>query len=125
MKTRSGRARARFTALVVGCLLIAPVAAHAVEGVYLVEGIAFDGQPYVGEAEIVATTDVTCEVIWRVGDQESYGICMRMADAFAVAHEIEGAIGLGIYAIMPDGTLAGTWTLAGIEAVAKEVLTPQ
>jgi hypothetical protein len=125
MKTRLSRAAARLSPLVLGCLLLAPVAAQAVEGVYTVEGIAFDGQPYTGEAQIVATTDVTCEVMWVVGNQESYGICMRMGDALAVAHEIEGEIGLGIYAIMPDGTLAGTWTLAGVEAVGKEVLTPR
>lgn len=102
-----------------------PALAQDIGGSYLVEGIDFDGTPYTGVAEISVTSNVTCEVVWSVGDSESFGICMRMGDAFTVAHEIDGAIGLGIYAVMEDGTLAGTWTLAGIDAVGKEVLTPQ
>jgi hypothetical protein len=118
--------RPRAMIAAVALLLVAPpLAAQDIGGLYLVEGLTLEGQAYTGEAEIALTSEVTCEIAWRIGEQDSFGICMRMGDAFAVAHETDGVIGLAIYAVMPDGTLAGTWTIAGIEAVGKEVLTPQ
>ena len=49
---------------------------------------------------------------------------MRRGDAFTAGYELNGKVGLVIYLIQPDGTLEGTWTVAGLNAVGTEVLTP-
>ncbi len=99
-------------------------AAQDVAGRYLVAGTNLDGSPYGGEAEITLTSDVTCEIVWTTGNTTSSGICMRSSNAFAAGYELNGAVGLVIYRIEPDGTLHGTWTVAGLNAVGTEVLTP-
>lgn len=106
-------------------LLAAPLAAQNIGGLYDLEGIGLNGEPYYGEVEIVLTSDVTCAMVWRTGNSESHGICMRMEEVFTAAYEIEGEVGLAIYGVLDDGTLAGTWTVSGINAVGEEVLTPR
>jgi hypothetical protein len=49
---------------------------------------------------------------------------MRDGNAFAAGYEMGGKVGLVIYLIQPDGVLDGTWTVAGVNAVGTEVLTP-
>ena len=107
-------------------LLLSPQLATAqdVAGRYLVAGTNLDGSSYGGEAEITLTTDVTCEIVWTTGSTTSTGICMRNGSALAAGYELNGAVGLVIYLIEPDGTLNGTWTVAGLNAVGTEVLTP-
>jgi len=100
-------------------------AAQPLGGLYDVAGTSLDGTPYSGQAEIILTSDVTCEIVWVTGGQESLGICMRAGNAFAASYVIEDQVGLIIYQIMPDGTLDGTWTLAGMNSVGTEVLTPR
>lgn len=100
------------------------VGAQDLTGTYLVSGTNLDGSPYSGEATITATSDVTCEIVWNTGNTLSSGICMRDSNAFAAAYELNGAVGLVIYLIQPDGTLEGSWTVAGMNAVGTEVLTP-
>lgn len=99
-------------------------AAQDYSGRYLVAGTNLDGSPYGGEAVITLTSDVTCEIVWTTGSTTSTGICMRHGNAFAAGYELNGAVGLVIYLIEPDGTLNGTWTVAGLNAVGTEVLTP-
>ncbi len=99
-------------------------AAQGLAGRYLVTGTNLDGSPYSGEAVISLSSDVTCEIVWTTGGSSSSGICMRDSNAFAAAYELNGAVGLVIYLIQPDGTLHGTWTVAGLNAVGTEVLTP-
>ena len=106
-------------------LLSAQIAgAQDLAGCYLVSGTNLDGSPYSGEAVITLSSDVTCEIVWTTGGTTSTGICMRDSNAFAAAYELNGAVGLVIYLIQPDGTLNGTWTVAGVNAVGTEVLTP-
>jgi len=100
------------------------VAAQDLAGRYLVAGTNLDGSPYGGEAVISLTSGVTCEIVWITANTSSTGICMRSSNAFAAAYELNGAVGLVIYRIEPDGTLHGTWTVAGLNAVGTEVLTP-
>ena len=100
------------------------VAGPGVGGHYLVKGTNFDGTIYEGEAQITATSDVTCEIVWRTGGGTSSGICMRDGNAFTAGYELNGKVGLVIYLIQDDGTLEGTWTVAGVNAVGTEVLTP-
>jgi hypothetical protein len=115
----------KFWFLTTALLLTAPaVAAQAIGGHYTVAGTNFDGSPYAGEAMITLTSDVTCEIVWVTGGTQSSGICMRDGNAFAAGYELGGKVGLIIYLVQPDGTLDGTWTIAGVNAVGTEVLTP-
>jgi hypothetical protein len=105
-------------------LLAGPAAAQDIGGRYAVEGTGFDGQTYRGEAVISAASDVTCEIAWNTGGQLSQGICMRQGNIFAAAYAIEGAVGMVIYEVAPDGSMRGTWTIQGSDGVGAETLTP-
>ena len=106
-------------------LLSAHVAtAQDLAGSYQVTGTNLDGSAYSGEADITLSSDVTCEIVWKTGATTSTGICMRNGNAFAAGYELNGAVGLIIYMIEDDGTLTGNWTIAGMNAVGTEVLTP-
>ena len=109
------------TALVFAAKL---AAAAEVGGNYLVAGTNLNGSPYGGEAVITLTSEYTCEIVWVTAGTTSSGICMRRGDAFTAGYELNGKVGLVIYLIQPDGTLEGTWTVAGLNAVGTEVLTP-
>jgi hypothetical protein len=97
--------------------------AQDLTGHYLAKGTNLDGSDYEGEAQITATSEVTCEIVWQTGDTTSTGICMRNGNAFAAGYELNGDVGLVIYLIEDDGTLNGTWTVAGVNGVGTEVLT--
>ncbi len=101
------------------------VQAQDIGGLYEVAGQGFDGSTYVGTAEIRATSDVTCEIVWDTGGQISKGICMRQGDTFAASYVIGDGIGMAIYQVKPDGTLDGTWTVLGSDGVGREMLFPQ
>lgn len=116
----------RHIAVLTASLLFAGASlAQEVVGTYAVEGTNPDGSTYTGMAEITPLSDVTCEVVWTTNGQESTGICMRYHNAFAAAYALNDDIGLLIYEIMPDGTMQGTWTIAGSDGVGTEVLIPQ
>mgnify|MGYP006285318141 CR=1 FL=1 len=102
-----------------------PVWAQDIGGTYTVQGTNLDGSAYSGEATITQTSEYTCEIAWTTGDSTSTGICMRDSNAFTAAYELSGQIGLVIYLVKPDGVLDGTWTVAGINAVGTEILTPK
>ena len=98
--------------------------AQDLTGHYQVSGTNLDGSPYRGEAQITATSEYTCEIVWKTGGSTSSGICMRDGNAFAAGYELNGKVGLVIYLIKANGVLDGTWTVAGLNAVGTEVLTP-
>ena len=115
-------------ALLLGTVLMLAaggVAAQDVGGHYRVKGTNLDGSIYEGEAQITATSEFTCEIVWTTGGTSSSGICMRDGNAFTAGYELNGKVGLVIYLIQPDGTLDGTWTMAGVNAVGTEILTPE
>ena len=99
-------------------------AAQDLSGSYSVAGTNLDGSPYSGKAVITLTSGYTCDIAWTTGGSTSSGICMRSGNAFAAGYELDGKVGLVIYLIEPDGTLNGTWTVAGLNANGTEVLTP-
>ncbi len=107
-------------------LIVAGTGAFAqnIGGHYLAKGTNLDGSIYEGEAEITLTSEFTCEIVWQTGGSTSTGICMRDGNAFTAGYELGGKVGLVIYMIQPDGTLDGRWTVAGVNAVGTEVLTP-
>ncbi len=115
----------RFTAFATGLLFAGAAMAQGIEGVYVVQGTNPDGSTYQGAAQISALSDVTCEITWVTDGQESTGICMRYHNAFAAAYALNDDIGLLIYEILQDGTMTGTWTVAGQDGVGTETLIPE
>jgi hypothetical protein len=92
---------------------------------YAVDGTNLDGSSYAGTAEIVLTSDTTCEIFWKTGSSTSSGICMRYGDAFSAGYALGNSIGLVIYKINEDGSLDGIWTVAGANGNGTEKLTPR
>jgi hypothetical protein len=99
--------------------------AQAVAGFYTLQGQNPDGSTYEGDVEIVPLSEVTCEITWVTGGDVSTGICMRYDNAFAAAYTLNDDVGLLIYQIMPNGTMQGTWTVAGQDGVGQETLIPK
>lgn len=102
-----------------------PTAAAEIGGTYGVDGTNLDGSRYGGTAEIVVTSDTTCEIYWTTGGSTSQGICMLDGNVFAAGYVMGEAIGLVVYIVQDDGVLDGTWTIAGSPGRGTEVLTPQ
>ena len=100
-------------------------AAQDIGGHYRVKGTNLDGTIYEGDAQITLTSEFTCEIAWKTGGSTSSGICMRDGNAFSAGYELNGKVGLVIYLVQKDGTLDGTWTVAGVNAVGTEILTPE
>jgi hypothetical protein len=99
--------------------------AQNIGGTYTVAGTTGNGAAYRGQARIELTSDTTCRITWRTGENEvSEGICMRNRNAFSAAYRYQNLVGLVIYQVMPDGTLNGIWTIAGQPGSGTEVLTP-
>jgi hypothetical protein len=99
--------------------------AQDIGGHYRVKGTNLDGTIYEGDAQITQTSEYTCEIVWQTGGSTSSGICMRDGNAFTAGYELNGKVGLVIYMVQDDGVLDGTWTVAGVNAVGTEILTPE
>ena len=112
------------TAAFLSCVSATVGMAQDIGGQYAVAGTNIDGSPYAGEAMVTLTSDTTCEIEWITGDVSSFGICMRHDNAFATGYQLGDAVGLGIYLVQQDGSLIGTWTVAGQEGNGTEVMTP-
>jgi hypothetical protein len=104
---------------------VATATAQNLPGKYSVQGTNLDGSLYSGTAEIVATSDTTCRIVWHTGSTSSSGICMRNGSSFAAGYALGESVGLVVYEMKPDGSLEGAWTIAEEEGVGHETLTPQ
>ena len=104
----------------------APAAAQNIAGLYQVSGKNFDGAPYSGSAEITATGNNTCQIVWRIGKPGglSRGICMRNGNSFSASYVLDGKAGLVIYELKSDGSLDGLWTIADQNGYGTEHLAP-
>ncbi|MBV9218732.1 MAG: hypothetical protein JOY94_04895 [Methylobacteriaceae bacterium] len=105
-------------------IAVSTASAADVGGTYNVEGTNFNGARYTGTASITRTGETTCNIVWNTGGQTSTGICMRYANAFSAAYRLGDRVGLVIYEIKDDGSLVGSWTVAGEEGAGTETLTP-
>jgi len=115
----------RFSLALLGLAAMAlPAAAQDLGGEYTVKGTNLDGSSYKGTAEIVITSNTTCEIRWVTAGRESVGICMPNGNALAAAYVMGDAVGLVIYRVLDDGTLDGVWTIAGQRGRGTDVLTP-
>lgn len=106
--------------------LAAPVSAadfHA--GTYNVQGTNLDGSAYKGTAEVKLLSDTTCEITWTTGSTSSVGLCMMMDGVVAAAYRQGDMVGVTMYHLNDDGTLEGSWTVAGQNGSGTEKLTPQ
>lgn len=108
-----------------GVMLATPLAAQSLSGTYSVAGTNLDGSPYGGSAEVVWTSDTSCEIVWTTGGTTSQGICMRSGTVFAAGYVLGDKIGMVIYRIQSGGVLDGLWTVSGTDGAGTEVLTPQ
>lgn len=97
--------------------------AQTVGGKYTVEGRNADGSAYAGTAEIAMGAG-GCTITWTTGDTQSKGSCKLDGARFTAAYTLEGAKGRVAYAVKPDGSLDGTWTLDGQDGKGTEVLKP-
>jgi hypothetical protein len=115
----------RATAVALLALALAGVAAAAqtVGGPYRVDGTNPDGSAYTGTATITPSSDTTCRISWRTGST-STGICMMTGTALAASYVLNGKVGLVLYRLEPDGSLAGIWTIADQPGAGSETLTP-
>ena len=102
---------------------VASASAQSLPGNYQVEGKNLDGSAYSGTAEIVATSETTCRIVWKTGGTTANGICMRNGDSFAAGYVLGESVGLVVYKMNADGTLEGVWTIADQEGVGEETLT--
>lgn len=108
-----------------GIILATPLAAQSLSGTYDVAGTNLDGSPYGGSAEVVWTSDTSCEIVWITGSTTSNGICMLSGDVFTAGYVLGDKIGMVIYRIQSGGVLDGLWTVSGTDGAGTEVLTPQ
>jgi hypothetical protein len=116
--------RLLITAALVGLALPA-AAADFREGNYAVDGTNLDGSPYKGTAVVKLLSDTTCEIDWTTGQTTSVGLCMMMDGVVAAAYRQGDNVGVTMYKINDDGTLTGSWTVAGQNGSGTEKLTPQ
>jgi len=106
--------------------LAAPaLAAGFHEGAYNVEGTNLDGSAYKGTAEVKLLSDTTCQITWTTGSTSSVGLCMLMDGVVGVAYREGDNVGVTMYHLNDDGSLDGTWTVAGQNGNGTEKLTPQ
>jgi hypothetical protein len=116
----------RFLLTAAFVVLAAPaMAAGFHEGVYDVQGTNLDGSAYKGTAEVKLLSDTTCSITWTTGSTSSVGLCMLMDGVVGVAYRMGDAVGVTMYQVNADGTLDGTWTIAGQNGNGTEHMTPQ
>lgn len=92
-------------------------------GRFQVQGRNPDGSSYGDTAQISWISNTTCRITWNTGGTVR-GICMRSGSAFAASYVMGGEAGLAIYEIKPDGSLDGSWTIAGQSGAGGERLVP-
>ncbi|MCA0319564.1 MAG: hypothetical protein LCH88_16015 [Proteobacteria bacterium] len=105
---------------------VATAGAQQITGRYQVIGDNGNGTGYRGVAEISGTAGGNCAIRWAiVNTPPTQGFCMRQGNVLSAAYRLGNSIGLVVYRLNDDGTLDGTWTIAGQEGVGKERLVPQ
>jgi hypothetical protein len=104
---------------------IGTAAAQQLTGRYQVIGDNGNGTGYRGVAVISGTAGGNCGIRWTITNTPpTQGFCMRQGNVLSAAYKLGESVGLVVYRINDDGTLDGTWTIAGQEGVGKERLVP-
>ena len=104
---------------------VGAASAQQLTGRYNVIGDNGNGTGYRGVAVISGTAGGNCGIRWAiVNTPPTQGFCMRQGNVLSAAYKLGESVGLVVYRINDDGTLDGTWTIAGQEGVGKERLVP-
>jgi len=91
---------------------------------YKAEGKNLDGSSYTGTVTLELISNTTFKITWKIGDTVTKGFGMRMNDAVSATYMIDGAPGLVIYKVLPDGRFDGIWAIKGQDGNGSETLTP-
>ena len=115
--------------IALGALALSSVVALAqgvgLNGLYTVEGQNPRGNgSYHGELAIASAGDAY-RVVWRVGSQPYEGTGLLRDGKLAVVFRSGQQAGIALYDVRDNGTLIGTWTTLGGQAVGTETLTPK
>ncbi|GGK47196.1 hypothetical protein [Salinarimonas ramus] len=107
-------------------LVAAPVAAQDLGGTYAVRGTNPGGQgEYRGEVAIVPAGEAW-QVAWTIGGARHVGTAILTGDTLSVVYQPEGELpGIAVYELQPDGSLEGTWTGLGGNALGTEEWVPR
>jgi len=111
--------------LALGFMLLAAPAMAQQEGFYDVTGTNLDGSSYDGVAQIRSLGLNSFTILWRIGDQIVEGVGMASGHNVAVTYGLAQRPGMGIYALKPDGSMEGEWTIIGAPAIGRERLVPR
>ena len=98
-------------------------AAEDLSGNYLVKGTLANGMRYSVSAEIVMTSETTCDINWSDG---SKGVCMLDGKTLSIGSAVRGKPQLGVYQVAPDGSIEGVFidNFHGGKGINREKLTP-
>lgn len=111
--------------LSVAALVVAVCSAAAAEdlgGRYLVTGKLANGRSYSVSAEIVMTSETTCEIKWYDG---SKGVGMLDGKTLSIGSAVNGNPQVGVYHVNPDGSIEGMFTdNFHPKGISREKLTP-
>jgi hypothetical protein len=109
--------------LAAGTVLTIGTAAHAIDGVYRVEGHSpGSAEVYKGEAQIKKTGD-TYTVIWRIGESGHVGtgiLTDNVLSIFFQPLDRRASAGIASFHVIDDKVVDGTWTILGGKAVGEE-----
>ena len=110
---------------VASCIAIGCTAAVAEDlgGRYAVKGTLASGMKYSVSAEIVMTSETTCDINWSDG---SKGVCMLDGKTLSIGSAVRGKPQLGVYQVAPDGSIEGVFidNFHGGKGINREKLTP-
>ncbi len=100
-------------------------AAKALDGIYTVNGRDVGRETYKGVAEI-RRSGPTYQMVWQIGPTAFIGTGLYAEGVLSVAfRDVHGRVlGLGVYSLQDDKTLAGVFTFVGSDKTGSEMLSP-
>jgi hypothetical protein len=112
--------------LIAGGLVAQAAPARAQQaGVYDVTGTNLDGTDYVGVAQIRTTGLASFAIRWVIANSVIEGVGFASGRTVSVAYGLANRPGIGIYALNPDGSMEGEWTIIGAAQNGRERLVPR
>ena len=110
-------------ALAAGAVLTIGPAAHAIDGLYRVEGHSPGSTDvYKGEAQI-KKTGATYTVVWRIGESGHVGtgiLTDNVLSIFFQPLDRRASPGIASFHVVDDKVVDGTWTILGGNVVGEE-----
>lgn len=119
--------KSRIFLFLVGAVLPISTGAHAIDGIYRVEGHSpGSSDVYKGEAQIKKTGD-TYTVVWRIGESGHVGtgiLTDNVLSIFFQPLDRRAAPGIASFHVVDDKVVDGTWTVLGGNVVGEERWIP-